>query len=140
MLIENPFNTGSPARGEGFFERKKIVHNITSFIKKKNQFSLLILGQRRIGKTSLLKKIQDDLNLREIVFPVYFNLQDKTNCELHRLLFEIAGKIVNSLELKMNLKEESFMPDRASSYFQKKIYSPCNEPSAGPEAITTAFR
>ncbi|HLP62556.1 MAG TPA: hypothetical protein VK186_27200 [Candidatus Deferrimicrobium sp.] len=121
MLIENPFNTGSPARGEGFFERKKILHNITSFIKKKTQFSLLILGQRRIGKTSLLKKIQDDLNLREIVFPVYFNLQDKTNCELHRLLFEIAGKIVNSLELKMNLKEESFMPDRASSYFQKKF-------------------
>lgn len=121
MFNENPFNTGSPARGEGFLERKKIIHHINLFIKKKNQFSLLIFGQRRIGKTSLLKKIQDDSDLHEIVLPVYFNLQDKTNCELHRLLFEIAGKIVNNLDLKMNLKAESFLPDRASSYFQKKF-------------------
>ncbi|MDQ1354241.1 MAG: hypothetical protein QG657_4550, partial [Acidobacteriota bacterium] len=118
MLSKNPFNTGSPARGAGFLGRQSIIHNILSFLEKKTQFNLLLFGQRRIGKTSLLRKLQDDPGLRERAFPVYFNLQDKASIELHRLLFEIAGRIISDLGLKIELNIENFTQDNASFHFQ----------------------
>ncbi len=101
MASKNPFNTGSPARGEGFLGRQTVIRSIHSFLRNKTQFNLLLFGQRRIGKTSLLRKLQEDPELVDMAVPVYFNLQDKASIELPRLLFEIANRIIVELELEM---------------------------------------
>jgi branched-chain amino acid transport system substrate-binding protein len=123
MVSNNPFNTGSPARGEGFLGRQEIFSSIVSFLKKKDQLSLLIFGQRRIGKTSLLRKLQDDVEIRKTAFPVYFNLQDKARVELHRLLFEIAKRIISDLDLTLDLNTDDFKSDNASFYFINNLIS-----------------
>jgi formylglycine-generating enzyme required for sulfatase activity len=121
MQSKNPFNTGSPARGDDFFGRRKVIAGIISFLRKKNENNLLVFGQRRIGKTSLLRKLQDAPGLMENALPVYFNLQDKASTPLHQLLYEIAGRINMDLELKITLNAGDFEGDRASIYFQKNF-------------------
>jgi formylglycine-generating enzyme required for sulfatase activity len=121
MLSKNPFNTGSPARGDDFFGREKVIAGIISFLKKKKENNLLIFGQRRIGKTSLLRRLQDTPGLMENVLPVYFNLQDKASTQLHKLLYEIANRIIIDLDLEITLNAGDFEGDHASIYFQKNF-------------------
>jgi formylglycine-generating enzyme required for sulfatase activity len=121
MLSKNPFNTGSPARGDDFFGRGKIIASIISFLRKKKENNFLIFGQRRIGKTSLLRKLQDAPELIENAFPVYFNLQDKASTQLQKLLYEIASRIVSDLDLKIAIKAGDFEDDNASFYFRKNF-------------------
>jgi len=56
----NPFNTGSPARDTDFFGRSSMMEDIRSFVQNRSQYTMLIYGQRRIGKTSLLRRIQNE--------------------------------------------------------------------------------
>lgn len=49
MESRNPFNTGSPARGEGFLGRQEIIRRIHTFLRNKSEFNMLVFGQRRIG-------------------------------------------------------------------------------------------
>ncbi|MCP4155931.1 MAG: hypothetical protein GY757_49860, partial [bacterium] len=121
MASKNPFNTGSPARGEGFLGRQTVVHSIHSFLRNQTQFNLLLFGQRRIGKTSLLRRLQDEPELVDMAVPVYFNLQDKASIELPRLLFEIADRLIVDLELDMDLKAGEFEAGKASFYFQNSF-------------------
>lgn len=121
FLSQNPFNTGSPVRGGGFIGRLPLIGNITRFLKSKDQYNLLIFGQRRIGKTSLLRKLQDIPGLLEIACPVYFNLQDKATTEITALLLEIADKIIRDLELNINIKTDQLKAFKDGTYFQEKF-------------------
>jgi formylglycine-generating enzyme required for sulfatase activity len=121
MLSKNPFNTGSPARGDDFFGRGKVIAGIISFLKKKKENNLLIFGQRRIGKTSLLRRLQDIPDLVENALPVYFNLQDKARTQLQKLLYEIAGRIVSDLDLKIAVKAGNFEGENAFFYFRENF-------------------
>lgn len=121
MKSQNPFNTGSPARGEGFFGRDEIIDDIITFLGKKHEFNFVIFGQRRIGKTSLLRKLQDDKKIRNLAYPVYFNLQDKAREQLPKLLYEIAGRIVADLELKLDIDEKNFLNEKGRDYFRDKF-------------------
>lgn len=94
---------------------------IISFLRKKNENNLLIFGQRRIGKTSLLRKLQDAPDLMENASPVYFNLQDKASTQLHKLLYQIANRIIIDLDLEITLNDGDFEGDHASIYFQKNF-------------------
>ena len=75
-IIYNPFNLGGPARGEDFYNRKEILQSIQTFIySSPHETHLLVTGQRRIGKTSLLRRIQDITE--DSIHAVYYDLQDK---------------------------------------------------------------
>lgn len=117
----NPFNHGSPVKGEDFFGRQRIIDNILLFLRKKNEYNFTIFGQRRIGKTSLLRKIQEVANRVDHTYPVYFNLQDKARVQLPQLLFEIAKQITAALELKLEIKENDFIDADASFNFKEKF-------------------
>ncbi|MCP4216007.1 MAG: ATP-binding protein, partial [bacterium] len=117
----NPFNTGSPARGDGFLGREEIIGGIRAFLGRKDQYNLLVFGQRRIGKTSLLRRLQDEPGLRKTTLPVYINLQDKATVALPRLLYEIACKIIRDLELQLEVRAEDFKNSHAADYFQEEF-------------------
>lgn len=88
---KNPFVTGQPAKGRDFFGRQDVLRNVKSFLQNKN-YHLLIFGQRRIGKTSLLKNIQDTFKSKTSSF-LYYNLQDKANVEVSNLIKNLLSKI-----------------------------------------------
>ncbi|MDQ1351839.1 MAG: hypothetical protein QG657_2144, partial [Acidobacteriota bacterium] len=117
----NPFNHGSPVKGEEFFGRQEILDNILLFLTKENEYNFTVFGQRRIGKTSLLRKIQDIANKVNHTYPVYFNLQDKARTQLPQLLFEIAKQIAVALELKLKIKENDFKDSHASFNFKERF-------------------
>lgn len=121
MISNNPFNTGSPARGDGFFDREEIIDDVILFLKKTHEYNFIIFGQRRIGKTSLLRKLQDGEKLCDLAYPVYFNLQDKARSRLPQLLFEIAQGIATDLDLKIKVKENDFKDEKGPPYFKDKF-------------------
>ena len=54
-MSENPFNFGRPVKGKDFYNRKAEIERAIGFIKNLQSFS--IIGERRIGKTSLLEHV-----------------------------------------------------------------------------------
>ena len=109
--ISNPFNTGSYARGEGFFGRIEILRDINSFLVNENQNTFVINGQRRVGKTSLLRKIQEE-SPKQNFTPVYFDLQDKSNQTLSEILFSLMDAIIEELEIAgSNPSKQDFEDD-----------------------------
>jgi hypothetical protein len=117
MEISNPFITSSWVRGEDFFGRADILEHILEFLQDQNKTILLLYGQRRMGKTSLLKRVQVDEQVLQLASPVYYNLQDKPFTPLPRLLAEIAKQIDIDLDLKLSITEEDFN----ASYFEKEF-------------------
>jgi tetratricopeptide (TPR) repeat protein len=58
--------------------------------------SLVLAGQRRIGKTSLLFQLERTLP-GDVFLPVYFDLQDKAARPLGKVLAELAGKVAERI-------------------------------------------
>ncbi|MGR3317994.1 MAG: hypothetical protein ACUZ8O_05890 [Candidatus Anammoxibacter sp.] len=119
----NPFIVGMPVWGDDFFGREDIVNSVTRFISSSNQYNYLIYGQRRIGKTSLLRKLEKEICPAKDVLAVYFNLQDKANAPLHILLHELAKHIVAVLDVNIDLPHEIFVKESASDYMQNVFFA-----------------
>jgi small GTP-binding protein len=113
----NPFNTGSPARDTDFCGRSSIMDDIRSFVQNRYQYTMLIYGQRRIGKTSLLRRIQNEYRLSDHEKCVYFNLQNMAKIPLSDLLTELHKTIFRELGLNINLVPEKQPHTKIQSYF-----------------------
>lgn len=105
-LSENPFVTGQPVKGNDFFGRSDIIQKVFNFLRKKNEYNCLIYGQRRIGKTSLLRHLEMLINEKPNLQSVYINLQDKSDMLLKQLVPELAGQI--ALDLKIDISKFNF--------------------------------
>ncbi|MCP4344834.1 MAG: GTP-binding protein, partial [Desulfobacterales bacterium] len=136
---KNPFNTGTPAKSDGFFGRRKILDEIKSFIRNPYEHNLLISGQRRIGKTSLLRKIQDEKNLHVFGKPIYFNLQNKAKIELSQLLFELADRITQDIDLKISLEKVQFYNEDSKHTFNTEFLPRVFENNAGNKPLILLF-
>lgn len=117
--FQNPFIAGPSVVRNDFIGRKDIIDKIVFFLKDKRDINFLIYGQRRIGKTSLLNKIQEIAGSLRLAQPVYFNFQDKGRIPLPQLLFEIGKEINRDLDLKLDVNERDFSPSNAFQYFKK---------------------
>ena len=115
--IANPFNIGSCARGEGFFNREEIQKEINFFLHTKAEHHFLIHGQRRIGKTSLLRYIQDTTG--PSVYPVYYDLQDNARTPLKKLLKKIAEQIAIDINKPLNITDEEIEAEKFYSIMKK---------------------
>jgi basic membrane protein A len=94
----NPYIAGSPVTdAKMFFGREDIFDWIQHSLA--GQFAdhiLVIHGQRRVGKTSVLKQLPHRLPGRYI--PVFFDLQGRTRTTLDRFLWWLAREIVRVLK------------------------------------------
>ncbi len=92
---ENPFIPNSPAKNAHFVGRQKEIAHILEEIHQQN---FLIFGPRRIGKTSFLFQLEEEL--KEGFIPVYLSLQsfpDKDGIDLYNYFIEFVMEQVNSI-------------------------------------------
>jgi tetratricopeptide (TPR) repeat protein len=89
----NPYIAGKSLGGQrGFFGRDDILRLVETRLRAPDQSALVLYGQRRIGKTSILLQLQHRLPAPPFL-PVYFDLMDRARRPLGQVLFEIATTI-----------------------------------------------
>jgi predicted AAA+ superfamily ATPase len=96
--LVNPYIAGAPVtEARMFFGREDVFDWIqNSLVGKYADHMLVIHGQRRVGKTSVLKQLGNRLPKRYI--PVFFDLQGRTHTTLDRFLWWLAREIVRVLK------------------------------------------
>jgi AAA+ ATPase superfamily predicted ATPase len=117
----NPFTFGNPIRGSSRFHgRKNEIRQIINRLMSSAHESTSIVGERRIGKTSLLNYLSDseiaaNLGLSGQFCLVYIDFQgltDITPLRFWRRVLTIMARNINSQELVQDIdqlsKQESF--------------------------------
>ncbi|MEA3439756.1 MAG: tetratricopeptide repeat protein, partial [Chloroflexota bacterium] len=96
--ILNPYIAGAPVTETSmFFGREDVFSWIERSLAGKYVDHILVLhGQRRVGKTSVLKQIPNFLPDQYI--QVFFDLQGRTNTTLDRFLWWLAREIARTLK------------------------------------------
>lgn len=115
---ENPFITSDAAIGEDFYGRDDEVEQIIDFLKKKKEYHLLIHGQRRIGKTSLLLKIKEIAETAQIGKAVFFDLQNKGPLKISEVLYELAAQICTDIGEKIDSYRSSLLGNNSKNFFK----------------------
>ncbi|MFM6529458.1 MAG: ATP-binding protein, partial [Dolichospermum sp.] len=93
--IKNPYIIGRPIyETENFFGRETLFNFINDNLEN-DQKTILLFGQRRIGKSSVLSQISRFIP-EDRYFCVIFDLQDKDNLNLLDVLNYLAEKIIES--------------------------------------------
>ena len=99
----NPYVAGAPVTDQRmFFGREDVFSWIEQNIG--GQFSdnmLVIHGQRRVGKTSVLKQLGN--HLPESYIPVFFDFQGRTNTTINKFLYRLAREITRTIEREHGL-------------------------------------
>src|SRR3989304_4307112 len=108
--IVNPYIAGAPVTEQRMFAgREDIFQWIENSIAGQYADHILVVhGQRRVGKTSVLKQLGNRLPTRFI--PVFFDLQGPTPPSLDHFLWWLAREIVRVLRQERGI--ESPPPDQ----------------------------
>src|SRR5512136_2758633 len=94
----NPYIAGAPVTEKRmFFGREDVFQWIEHSLSGQYADHILVIhGQRRVGKTSVLKQLGKRLPRRYI--PVFFDLQGRTHTTLDRFLWWLARETVRVLK------------------------------------------
>jgi hypothetical protein len=99
----NPYIAGNPVgNGDAFIGRSDIVKKVLQVFSRPQENAIVLYGQRRIGKTSVLQYLKKTLSQDKSTgqyFPIYFDLQDKATATLSDVLTELANTIASELQL-----------------------------------------
>jgi ABC-type branched-subunit amino acid transport system substrate-binding protein len=82
-----------------FFGREKFFNDINYYLKTDNVKLILLHGQRRIGKSSVIAQIPNKLGTDEFVF-ISFDFQDTVNSSHQKIIHSIAIGIIDKIETK----------------------------------------
>ena len=78
MVSVNPYIAGKPVGGSrAFVGRTHILRDIIQTLRSPHENTLLLYGQPRIGKTSILKELIAQLSKHGSYLPVYLDSKDK---------------------------------------------------------------
>lgn len=70
------FSIGSPSAPKDLVDRKEELKELLSKMRSKSiNYNVAVLGYRRVGKTSILVKLQDELSKDSNIIPIYFDIQ-----------------------------------------------------------------
>jgi alpha-glucoside transport system substrate-binding protein len=95
----NPYVAGNPVGDSpAFIGRADVLRAVLRILRHDQQNAIVLYGQRRIGKTSILQHLKVRLPQEGPYFPVYFDLQDKAALPLGRVLEELAAAIAYALD------------------------------------------
>ncbi|MEM9555961.1 MAG: tetratricopeptide repeat protein [Acidobacteriota bacterium] len=94
----NPYIAGRALRGgRGFFGREEILRAVREELSEPERGSIVLFGQRRIGKTSILLRLVDDL-AAEGHLPIYLDLMDLAERPLGEVLHALAAQAAVALD------------------------------------------
>ncbi|MEH1819966.1 MAG: ABC transporter substrate-binding protein [Nostoc sp.] len=127
VFRRNPYIIGRPiddpkllfGRGDLFYF---IKDNLSQGVK-----ITLLHGQRRIGKSSIIRNIPKFVQLEDFVF-IYFNLEDYSGDNLCKILAELSKEIIDHLQLDAEKIKLPSIPDLEKeayifySEFLTKVY------------------
>lgn len=100
ISASNPFIAGpSVGHTASFVGREDILRRIELELAQGATNSMVLYGQRRIGKTSVLEALASRLPERGPFPTVFFDLQDKAHESLDRVISLLAESIADRLEL-----------------------------------------
>jgi tetratricopeptide (TPR) repeat protein len=99
-VVENPYFYGPPASKEtGFYDRDDVFRFVNNTLSSPRQNVIILHGQRRIGKTSILRQIPRHLRHPEQYHTVFFDLQgERRDSSSAEMLYKLAQAISCSLE------------------------------------------
>lgn len=106
---DNPYRYGSPVEGEkAFFGRQRELEQIIQAVTKPTKQDILIVGERRTGKTSLLNQLQKRLDIPLIPVYVVLNTSEEPTAEsiLKLIIQETLHNLVKRNVLRDNNVEE----------------------------------
>ena len=96
----NPYIAGNPVRGQSHFVgRSDILRDVLGLLRNPNANAIALYGQRRIGKTSILFQLEEQLAETGKYLPVYFDLHDKADLSLSEILYRLAGQIARYVDM-----------------------------------------
>ncbi len=111
----NPYIAGNPVHGDiGFFGRRDILRQVERILAAPGQNAVVLFGQRRVGKTSILLQLQHSLPTDQYTV-IYHDLQDKARLPMGELLSELADD--SNFELGLEDCDEPF--DDQGRVFQR---------------------
>ncbi|MCP4547309.1 MAG: AAA family ATPase [bacterium] len=95
----NPYIAGNPIREDSsFFGRERTLDRLNENLCNPHNNAIIISGQRRIGKTSLLHKLERTLS-GELFFCRYFDLMDMAQRPLGEVLLNLADTLARKLDM-----------------------------------------
>jgi len=103
MELENmnrqpPYIAGPYVGGtQKFIGRVDILQKVQNILFHHQESAILLHGQRRIGKTSVLKELETNLLKEEAYHPIYFDLLGKARQSLEETLRDLANTINSGL-------------------------------------------
>jgi len=99
MFAKNPYAVGNPVGdSSAFIGRTDILWEVLSVLRHPEDNAIVLYGQRRIGKTSVLQELEAQLPKKGAYHPIFFDLQDKAKWSLGRVLQKLAHKISDTLK------------------------------------------
>ncbi len=120
MLPQKPYIAGNAVGGgERFVGRNDVLRKVLSKLRPADENAIVLFGQRRIGKTSILQELKAKLPEQGNYLPIYFDLQDKTTWPLERLLRALAKEISHGLQEKNLQVQQPDLGDDPETTFRE---------------------
>ena len=96
----NPYIAGNPVGASpAFIGRADVLRAVQGMLRRAQDNALVLYGQRRIGKTSILQHLAGQLPEEGPYCPVYFDLHDKSALPLAQVLQDLARAIADTLQV-----------------------------------------
>jgi tetratricopeptide (TPR) repeat protein len=111
---ENPYILTPLTEGVGFYGRDAVLQFVRNTLTAPYQNIIVLFGQRRIGKTSVLYQLTRPEQRPPGFHPVYFDLQGRAEHGLDQVLYGLAREIARAL----NLNKPSREAFAEETYFQ----------------------
>jgi tetratricopeptide (TPR) repeat protein len=132
----NPYIVGNPIKDQAsFFGRQDIFREVLQVLRQRGSNAIVLYGQRRIGKTSVLLQLEKQLAHDGEFTPVYFDLQDKAAKSLSEVLYELSQHI-SKVTGHAVAKASDF--DRNGDYF-RSVFLPGIAQKAGAGGLVLLF-
>ncbi len=105
----NPYIAGNPVgNSNAFVGRVDVLREVQRILERPQENAILLYGQRRIGKTSVLQYLQARLSEQSGRHSLYFDLQDKAQLSLDQVVCELARYIADCLHIpNLDLGEQA---------------------------------
>lgn len=95
----NPYVAGhSVGETDTFIGREELLGDVLRMLANPDMNAIVLYGQRRTGKTSLLEKLRHLLQEKDAYISIYFNLEDKADLPIEQLLTELAQAITAEID------------------------------------------